>query len=252
MPTVWCSAIVVLSIVAMPSICRPIAASLMMGAETTDAIAAPMNASLRDAVSARPCTVAEVVRASVPLATTWFRLRPTDPAAGADQAQWPCGQKCWFMRTAKRNKQKFEGPQNIQELSFCALAEAPRGTSISIVVEAWSDRNDLPDKLGELLAVSGAMTFVFDDHGFSEQANFINFTAVQNSIGSITITAQPADLSWYSMARLISWSGYVPAVCSGAARCSSSLPSFSPNSFSEAYSTDEFSPPSINVSYSRP
>lgn len=93
-----------------------------------------------------------------------------------------------------KNATTHQGPIGIQQLPFSALADAAPGTNITLVVEAWSDRNDLGDgSKAELLATSGSLTFTYDDKGFSSKASFVNFTAVQTAIGDVSISAQPAD-----------------------------------------------------------
>jgi hypothetical protein len=53
---------------------------------------------------------------------------------------------CWFHRTPPKDKGHFQGPLSIQQLPFGALAgAAPAGSSFTLVVQAWSDRNDLGD-----------------------------------------------------------------------------------------------------------
>ena len=116
----------------------------------------------------------------------------------ADPSNWNYGDKCWFHRTAPKNASLQQGPIGIQQLPFSALADAAPGTNITLVVEAWSDRNDLGDgSKAELLATSAPLTFTYDDKGFSSKASFVNFAAVQTAIGDVTISAQPADTGFY-------------------------------------------------------
>ena len=222
---------------------------------------AALVAQLGPAASPRPCTVAEVKQNSVPAGATWFRLKPTDDAVTKDTENWPCGYSCWYPRTAPKNASRHEGPLGIQQLPFCALTDAARGTNMSLVVEAWSDRNDLGDGTAGavLLASSNVMQFTFDDHGFSESAAFCNFSAVENANGWVTLTAHATDPAWYAMAGLISWIGVVPNqqqqvtnVYFAANTSVGGLPSFAGDMLGDAYSVREFSPPSINLSYSQP
>ena len=74
---------------------------------------------------------------------------------------------------------------------------------------------------------------------------------MQQPSGWVTIAAHAQDPAWYEMARLISWSGYVPTTTDANPL---GLPTFAGDSgiLGDAYTTTEFSPPSINVSYSQP
>ena len=227
------------------------AALLLLLAGDAVPLARPLVVTLNPPASTRPCTVAEVQHASMPAAATWIRLRPN---ATATPAEWPCGKRCWFRRTAPKNGSRFEGPVGIQQLAFCALAEAAPGSSIALVAEAWSDRNDLGDGMtARLLASSDPFTFTFNDLGFAEQASFVNFSAVERAPGWVTIRAQPADERWYSMAKLLAWSGYEATPSTGRL-VGSALPTFSGNTglLGDVYTTQEFATPSVNVSYSRP
>jgi hypothetical protein len=215
----------------------------------------PLVVTLSPTTSTRPCTVAEIQQSSIPDAASWFRLRPKTNAT-VTSAEWPCGERCWFRRTEPKNGSRFEGPVGVQELPFCALAEAAPGSSITLVAEAWSDRKDLGDgSAAQLLASSDPLTFTFDDLGFAEQASFVNFSAKEKAPGWVTIHAQPADDRWYSMVKLIDWSGYEQTPGhSTTSLMDSALPTFSGNSglLGDVYTTSEFTTPSVNVSYSRP
>jgi hypothetical protein len=157
---------------------------------------APLIVTLNPTSSDKPFSVAEVQQDSLPDSATWFRVRPSLPTA--DPSNWHYGDKCWFHRTAPKNASAQQGPTGVQQLPFSALADAAPGTNITLVVEAWSDRNDLKDgSKGVLLATSGALTFTYDDNGFSSKASFVNFTAVQTMLGSITVSAQPEDTGFY-------------------------------------------------------
>lgn len=156
----------------------------------------PLTATLNPTSSDKPFSVAEVRQDSMPDSATWFRVRPSVPVA--DPSNWHYGDKCWFHRTTPKNASAQQGPIGIQQLPFSALADAAPGTNITLVVEAWSDRNDLGDgSKAVLLATSGTLTFTYDDNGFSSKASFVNFTAVQTALGAITLSAQPAENGFY-------------------------------------------------------
>eukprot|EP01043_Picozoa_sp_COSAG02_P078858 COSAG02_NODE_17963_length_968_cov_1.696203_2_plen_169_part_01 len=150
----------------------------------------------------------------------------------------------WFRRTTA--KQKGLSPQGIQEFPFmgtgvfnagnvreivpCNLS-APQ-TSQSFVVEAWSDRNDLSDgHLAKLLASSAAMTFSFDDLGFSKGLRFQNFAVKESTTvpGMMTITAQANNATTMAMAKLISWFGFNPVPAGDEDYAADALPTFSLN-----------------------
>jgi len=127
---------------------------------------------------------------------TWLRVRAV--GAETDPSNWLYGERCWFHRTAPKNASTNQGPLGIQQLPFSALADAAPGSNITLVVEAWSDRNDLGNgTTAMLLASSSPLVFTFDDKGFSSKASFVNFTAVESALGSVTIAAQPEDTGFY-------------------------------------------------------
>ena len=129
-------------------------------------------------------------------------------------------------------------------LAFGALADSAPGHNLTLVVEAWSDRNDLGDGAkADVLAASAPLTFVYDDKGFSSAASFVNFSAVETQQGSVTITAEFGNPLTSANAKLISWYGYLPT----------------PTGFSldtailgDQFTTREYPTPEINVSVSQP
>ena len=218
--------------------------------------------TLNPAVSAKGVSVASVRQSSIPAAATWLKLRTLIPPAPypsrTDEENWPCGDKCWFVKTKPKDKSHFQGPLGIQQLRFTGMA------NLTLIVEAWSDRNDLGDGAkATLLATSPRLAYTFDDKGFAEVrhmhrlvqylpvrlssfrrqvtaeslscaclalagllwqvASFGNFTAVETSIGSVTITAHATDPTWYAKAKLIAWYGFAPVAGSGTG---TSLPGF--------------------------
>eukprot|EP01050_Picozoa_sp_SAG11_P043758 SAG11_NODE_20902_length_436_cov_0.759644_1_plen_84_part_10 len=77
-------------------------------------------------------------------------------------------------------------PLGIQQLAFNVLGDARPGASVTLVVEAWSDRTDLGDGSGaSLLASSKPLTFTSDDHGFASQIHFGDFLASETTIGTV-------------------------------------------------------------------
>ena len=186
---------------------------------------AQLSAQLNPPSSTGPCTVLEIEQSSVPEAATWFRLRGADGGAVPSQMSGiDSAEGLWFRRTAP--KPPGLSPQGVQAFPFqgtgvfnagnvravvpCKLS-APR-TSEAFIVEAWSDRSDLGDgsTAAKLLASSPAMSFSFDDQGFSKGLKFEDF-AVEGSgsvPGMMTVTARPNNGTAMAMAKLVSWFGF--------------------------------------------
>jgi hypothetical protein len=227
--------------------------------------------------------VLEIQQSSMPEGATWFRLRGADGRAvpsqmtGADSSDG-----LWFRRTAP--KPSGLSPQGIQAFPFqgtgvfnagnvreivpCNLSASR--TSQAFVVEAWSDRNDLSDgSAAKLLASSPAMSFSFDDQGFSKGLKFEDF-AVHGSVsvpGMMTVTAQPNNSTAMAMAKLISWYGFNPTppvlgdsgaaggdTAAGEGATADTMPTFTLSTafLGDQYTTREFPEPTVNVSYSGP
>ena len=222
----------------------------------------PLEARLSYITSEQHLAVVEINQTSMPPIAEWFRIRPTPPLSNTlDRPCYPYSQ-CWFHRTAPKDAKRHQTPLGIQQLAFNVLGDARPGANITLIVEAWSDRTDLGDgSRASLLASSEPLTFTSDDHGFASQIHFGHFTAIENNIGTVTIRAKPANQTWYGMAKLITWFGYVLTGSSDGDTAAESdtsgsrlLPAFSidPNALGDQYTTREFSPPEINVSYSQP
>eukprot|EP01052_Picozoa_sp_SAG31_P027229 SAG31_NODE_2531_length_5555_cov_4.715909_1_plen_952_part_00 len=225
----------------------------------------PLVARLSYTTSERHLAVVEINQTSMPPLAEWFRIRSITPLTEKyDRPCYPYNQ-CWFHRTAPKDAKHHQAPLGTQQLAFNVLGDARPGSTVALVVEALSDRTDLSDgSRASLLASSEPLNFTFDDHGFASQIHFGNFTAVENNIGTVTIRARPASQTWYAMAKLITWYGYVLTDSNGsgdnvpAAQSDTSgprlLPAFSiaPNEFGDQYTTREFPLPEINVSYSQP
>ena len=132
--------------------------------------AAPqLEVKLNPSTSIFPYSVAEVDQSSVPAAATWFKL-----VAASSNEYWPCGSAgggvpipkqlslCWFPRTPPKDRGHFqEGPLGIQQLPFGALDAAAPASNFTLVVQAWSDRNDLGDGVNAtLLATSDQVSLI--------------------------------------------------------------------------------------------
>ena len=130
-------------------------------------------------------------------------------------------------------------------LAFGALADSAPGHNLTLVVEAWSDRNDLGDGAkAAVLAASTPLTFVYDDKGFSSAASFVDFSAVETQQGSVTITAKFGNPLTSASAKLISWYGYLPTPTGGFSLDTAIL--------GDQFTTREYPTPEINVSFSQP
>ncbi len=243
-------------------------ALLISSVGKAELVPAPLVARLSHNTSEQHLAVVEINQTSMPPSAEWFRIRATTTLAEKyDRPCYPYSQ-CWFHRTAPKVAKLHQNPLGIQQLAFNVLGDGRPGASITLIVEAWSDRTDLGDgSSASLLASSDPLTFTFDDHGFASQIHFGNFTAIENNIGTVTIAAKPADQTWYAMAKLITWYGYVLTGSTGIGGNGGNvlagesdkpgsrlLPAFSidPNALGDQYTTREFSVPQINVSYSQP
>lgn len=108
----------------------PAMKKVLSGRDPAVAVSVPVSleARLEPASAPRPCTELQVVGASVPADTSWFRLRPTGSQAGN-----------WFQRTSnKLQRFAFSGTAS-------RTAEVRSPVVNSFVLEAWSDRNDIGD-----------------------------------------------------------------------------------------------------------
>eukprot|EP01051_Picozoa_sp_SAG22_P005001 SAG22_NODE_285_length_12974_cov_2.969087_2_plen_911_part_00 len=228
-----------------------------------------LTARLSPAVSTRPCTVLEIEQASVPAATTWFRLVSATPGVpvptqmvGEDGGE----AGLWFIRTAR--KAGDAGPKGIQQFPFLAagmfnagnvpeIVPANLSSSVarnSFAVEAWSDRNDMSDGAeAKLLSTSAAMEFSFDDGGFSANLKFDGFkVAASRAVpGLLTVSARPTNATAFGDAKLITWYSVTPADWADEA---SGLPTFrlATDLLGDMYTTREFPTPSANISLSGP
>lgn len=95
-----------------------------------------------------------------------------------------------------------------------------------------------------MLAASAPLTFVYDDKGFSSAASFVNFSAVEDQQGSVTITAKFGNPLTTANAKLISWYGYLPTPTGGFSLDTAIL--------GDQFTTREYPTPEINVSFSQP
>jgi hypothetical protein len=126
----------------------------------------------------------------------------------------------WFPRTAP--KIEGRGPLGIQQFPFSgtsmfnagnipqivpcnlSLHDGEQRTSHSFVVEAWTDRDDLgvwpAERKGRMLATSNALTYTFDDAGFSRGLSFDKFKATDVAPGWVSIVAEPNNATIYAQA----------------------------------------------------
>lgn len=271
-------------------------------------VATALTGRLVPPASSGPCTVLQIDRNPVPPATTWFRLRsavPGTPMPTPIGGALATDGALWFPLTAPKPAGQL--PQGVQEFPFMGTGvfnagnvrdvvpcniTAPR-TIEQFIVEAWTDRSDLGDgSHAALLATSTAMTFTFDDLGFSAGLKFDTFAVTPSETvpGLMTVTAQPTNTTAYAYAKLVTWFAFRPTAppaqaqprrqpsrsahhpSSSAASLelqagggqgdgqgdasarSGTFPSFTLDTVAlgDDYSTRLFSTPSANVSYSSP
>jgi hypothetical protein len=136
----------------------------------------------------------------------------------------------WFPRTTP--KIEGRGPLGIQQFPFSgtsmfnagnipqivpcnlSLHDGEQRTSHSFVVEAWTDRDDLgvwpAERKGRMLATSNALTYTFDDAGFSRGLSFDKFKATDVAPGWVSIVAEPNNATIYAQAKQVTWTGFAP------------------------------------------
>jgi hypothetical protein len=173
-----------------------------------------LTARLQQSQSTRPCAVVQIEQATVPAATQWFCLRGDSPHWAFPDRMHPrqnCSPHCatdveqWFARTQQNGTQDhaFYGTQS-------TISGSGARTVNTFVVEAWTARTDLGDRArARLLATSPALTFTFDDKGYSASVDMGPFSAQDGDPGESTIFAVPnrTNAAWQQV-ETITWSAF--------------------------------------------